>query len=122
MSESVQSPAGGLEITASTAGQEEILTPGALDFLGRMTDRFSGERLRLLETRKERQQQIDQSGTLDFPEETRSIRESDWRVAELPEEALDRRTEITGPVSRKMVINNNTGMLNNCIRTRMYPE
>jgi malate synthase len=105
MSESAQSPAAGLEITASTAGQEEILTPGALDFLGRMASRFSGERLRLLESRKERQQQIDRSGTLDFPAETSGIRESDWRVAELPEEALDRRTEITGPVSRKMVIN-----------------
>ena len=37
--------------------------------------------------------------------QTAAIREGDWKVAAIPEEVLDRRTEITGPVSRKMVIN-----------------
>jgi len=40
-----------------------------------------------------------------FSEETRNIRESDWVCAALPEDLLDRRVEITGPVERKMVIN-----------------
>ncbi len=30
---------------------------------------------------------------------------SDWTVAPLPEDILDRRVEITGPVDRKMIIN-----------------
>ena len=40
-----------------------------------------------------------------FLEHTREVRESDWTVAELPDDLLDRRVEITGPVDRKMVIN-----------------
>ena len=34
-----------------------------------------------------------------------TICKSDWKVATLPKDLLDRRVEITGPVSRKMVIN-----------------
>ena len=37
--------------------------------------------------------------------ETKNIRESEWKVAPLPKDLLDRRVEITGPVNRKMVIN-----------------
>ena len=37
--------------------------------------------------------------------ETVNIRESDWTVAPLPQDILDRRVEITGPVDRKMIIN-----------------
>ena len=40
-----------------------------------------------------------------FPEETKDIRDSNWVCAELPNDLLDRRVEITGPVDRKMVIN-----------------
>ena len=35
----------------------------------------------------------------------RQIRESEWTVAPLPADILDRRVEITGPVDRKMIIN-----------------
>src|SRR5207253_5578182 len=35
----------------------------------------------------------------------KSIRESDWTVAPIPPDLLDRRVEITGPVDRKMIIN-----------------
>ena len=38
-------------------------------------------------------------------EETRSIREGDWKVGPLPNDLQDRRVEITGPTDRKMVIN-----------------
>jgi malate synthase len=41
----------------------------------------------------------------DFKSETKSIRESDWKVAEVPADLLDRRVEITGPAEPKMVIN-----------------
>jgi len=95
----------GLTVTAQVEGQEEILTSGAMKFLGGLVSRFSAERQRLLEERVKRQALIDAGESLDFLEETASVREGDWKVAELPEEALDRRTEITGPVSRKMVIN-----------------
>jgi malate synthase len=40
-----------------------------------------------------------------FLAETRAIRESEWKVAPVPADLLDRRVEITGPVDRKMIIN-----------------
>ena len=94
-----------LEITARTPGQDSILTPAALAFLAGMAARFTPERDRLLAERVRRQAQINAGASLDFLPETRAVREGDWTVAPLPAEALDRRTEITGPVSRKMVIN-----------------
>ena len=42
---------------------------------------------------------------LTFLPQTRGIRESEWRVVDLPADLRDRRVEITGPVDRKMVIN-----------------
>jgi malate synthase len=94
-----------LNISAQVQGQHEILTPAALEFLAQMTARFTPERDRLLAERVKRQAAIDAGQALDFLPETQSVRDGDWKVAELPPEALDRRTEITGPVSRKMVIN-----------------
>ena len=41
----------------------------------------------------------------DFLPETAAIREGDWTVAPIPQDLLDRRVEITGPVDRKMIIN-----------------
>src|SRR5262249_53999077 len=41
----------------------------------------------------------------DFLPETRSVRESDWKVGALPADLVDRRVEITGPTTRKMIIN-----------------
>jgi malate synthase len=41
----------------------------------------------------------------DFRDDTRAIRDGDWRVAPIPAALLDRRVEITGPVDPKMVIN-----------------
>ena len=41
----------------------------------------------------------------DFLPETRAIREGDWKIAPLPKALERRRTEITGPVERKMIIN-----------------
>jgi malate synthase len=37
--------------------------------------------------------------------ETAHIRNSDWTVAPLPQDLIDRRGEITGPADRKMIIN-----------------
>jgi malate synthase len=94
-----------LTIGAQAPGQAEVLSEKALEFLAAMTARFTPERNRLMAERVARQKAIDDGAALDFLAETQSVRDGDWKVAELPAEALDRRTEITGPVSRKMVIN-----------------
>ena len=86
-------------------GGEEILTPEALTLVAELHRKFNPRRKELLERRIKRQAEID-GGTLpDFLPETESIRKSDWTVAPIPQDLLDRRVEITGPVERKMVIN-----------------
>src|ERR1700733_5805217 len=84
---------------------EEILTPEAVAFVVGLQREFNGRRKELLEARKVRQKRLDAGERPDFLKETRGIRESEWTVAELPQDLLDRRVEITGPVDRKMIIN-----------------
>jgi malate synthase len=83
----------------------EILTPEAQAFLVALHGRFDGRRRELLEKRKVRQQEIDGGKLPDFLPETASVREGEWTVAPIPADLRDRRTEITGPTDRKMVIN-----------------
>ncbi|KGL63898.1 malate synthase A [Polaribacter sp. Hel1_85] len=84
---------------------QEILTNEAQLFLLELHDKFNQRRLKLLEEREVEQAYFDAGNFPSFPKETKSIRESDWVCAELPDDLLDRRVEITGPVDRKMVIN-----------------
>ena len=85
--------------------QEEILTSEALEFTSLLHNKFNSKRLELLNLRKFRQTEID-SGTMPyFLPETESIRLGDWKTAPIPDDLLDRRVEITGPVDRKMIIN-----------------
>ncbi len=83
----------------------EILTPEAVSFVTKLQRAFNSTRQALLQKRAERQAHIHQTHTLDFLPETAHIRNSDWTVAAIPADLLDRRTEITGPTERKMVIN-----------------
>lgn len=88
-----------------TEAYKTVLTPEALAFLAKLHTEFNGRRKALLEEREVRQAQIDAGNLPDFLPETENIRTSDWQVAPLPPDLLDRRVEITGPVERKMVIN-----------------
>jgi malate synthase len=103
---STASPAHGLELKAPMpAGGDEILTPEALDFVATLVREFNPTREQLLAARGERQRAIEAGQLPDFLASTRSVRESDWTVAPIPNDLQDRRVEITGPVERKMVIN-----------------
>lgn len=86
-------------------GFQEVLTNDAKVFLLELHEKFNQKRLKLLENRVIKQVYFDAGNFPSFPKETKSIRESDWVCAALPEDLLDRRVEITGPVDRKMVIN-----------------
>ena len=66
---------------------------------------FNERRKELLEARVVRQKRLDAGERPDFLKETKGVRESEWTVAPLPKDLLDRRVEITGPVERKMIIN-----------------
>ncbi len=97
--------AAGLELLGSTAGFESVLSPEAIAFVNALARRFGPEVAALLARRDARQAAIDAGQFPDFLPETRTIRESEWRVAPIPADLLDRRVEITGPTDRKMVVN-----------------
>jgi len=96
----------GVEIHAPVLGRSaEILTPEAVEFVAKLARRFTGRVHELLEARDERQERISAGEMPDFLEETREIREGDWKIAQIPQDLQDRRVEITGPPDRKMCIN-----------------
>ena len=64
----------------------QILSPEALDFVAKLHRKFESRRQELLARRAERQKQFDAGAKPDFLAETKSIRESDWQVAEQPKD------------------------------------
>jgi malate synthase len=100
-----QLPGVRLRAVHTPAEQASVLTQEALTFLAELQRTFGARREALLKAREERQARLNQGEKLDFLAETKAVREGDWTCAPLPEDILDRRVEITGPVDRKMVIN-----------------
>ncbi len=95
-----------LVITAEANPEfSDILTPEALAFVAELQSRFGARRADLLEARAARQRKLEAGELPDFLPETRHVRESDWKVVPPKADLNDRRTEITGPVDRKMIIN-----------------
>jgi malate synthase len=97
----------GIEFKGDTSGAfAEILSPDAVRFVAALHRKFNPTREALLAKRAVRQQAIDAGQLPDFLQETRSVRERDWKIAGVPSDLQDRRVEITGPAGdRKMVIN-----------------
>ena len=96
----------GVEITGPLhTGYDEVLTEAALAFLATLHRAFDARRRELLAARQDRYADLATGGRLDFLEETRAVRESDWQVAPPAPGLVDRRAEITGPTDAKMAIN-----------------
>ena len=99
-------PPAGMNISGTFSPEyADILTPEALEFLAKLHRKFDARRVELLERRSLRQKELDAGKLPEFLPETQPIREADWKVAPVPADLQDRRTEITGPTDRKMVIN-----------------
>lgn len=94
---------------ARTAEAGRVLEAGALDLVARLHGELEPERQELLRAREARQREYDAGALPEYlPTADIAAREaaSDWRIAPLPADLLQRRVEITGPVSDpKMVIN-----------------
>jgi malate synthase len=103
--QTAEEPIEPLQITAPFDGYQDLLTDEACNFLIDLHQRFSGRIESLLARRRQRQAAFDAGQLPDFLPETQAIRAADWRVDPIPEDLLDRRVEITGPVDRKMIIN-----------------
>lgn len=90
-----------------------VLTPEAVEFVVRLHRKFNATRQKLLKTRLDVQEKLNQGEFPDFlpernpenKEDGKGIRQANWQVAPIPADLQDRRVEITGPVDRKMVIN-----------------
>jgi malate synthase len=63
-----------------TPAFQEVLTPEAVALVAKLHRQFNARRLELLERRKKVQADIDAGKLPDFLPETRSIRESDWKI------------------------------------------
>ncbi|KAG0172519.1 Malate synthase, glyoxysomal [Apophysomyces sp. BC1034] len=86
--------------------QAEVLNPKALQMLAEIHRIFNPRRKALLQKRVQRQKDLDKGILPDFLPETAHVRnDPTWRAAPPGQGLQDRRVEITGPVSRKMVIN-----------------
>ena len=105
MSLSISLPPG-IQIHAPvTPEYAQILTPEALALVAKLHRAFEPRRQQLLAARAARQARIDAGEMPDLLPETLHIRTSDWKIAPLPKALERRRTEITGPVEAKMIIN-----------------
>jgi malate synthase len=82
------------------APKQEALTDEALALVGRLHEELDGRRRELLDARQELQARLDAGESLEF-----ATAPEDFTVAPVPDALQDRRVEITGPTSRKMVIN-----------------
>jgi malate synthase len=93
----VAAPSAGVEVLARA--DADVLSSDALAFVALLQRELGPRRAELLARRAARDWRPD------FLGETRGVREGDWKVAAPPDDLLDRRVEITGPVERKMMIN-----------------
>ncbi len=97
---------GGLEFAEPLSSQDtDIIDEKSCAFLASLVDEFADRRDFLLKARADWQAKIDAGALPDFRSDSETVRDSDWEVAALPADLLDRRVEITGPVERKMIIN-----------------
>ena len=69
---------------------DEIVSNKALQFVEQIHDKFNNTRLELLNERKKRQMAIDNGHKLDFLTETKKIRDSDWKIKNIPQDLLKR--------------------------------
>ncbi len=97
---------GGLEVTGELRpGYTDVLNHDALHFVGRLVRSFASQLDTLQAMRREKQVRWDAGDMPNFLPETERVRDGDWTIKGIPEDLLDRRVEITGPVDRKMIIN-----------------
>lgn len=74
----------------------KILTPDALQFVGRIHERFNSVRLDRLADRRKDQALVDSGKLPSFDRRTLHIRDSDYRAGTVPKRLLKRVCEITG--------------------------
>jgi malate synthase len=90
---------------APVEGLDTVLTQEATAFIVALQREFNSVCKGLLQRRQEVWARLRAGERLDFLPHTKFMREGSWQVAPAPKDLDDRRTEITGPAERKMMIN-----------------
>ncbi|HEX2806112.1 MAG TPA: malate synthase A [Kineosporiaceae bacterium] len=92
-------------VLPGTGGDDDVLTPQALALIATLHRTYDHGRQVLLRRRAERAAAIAAGEPLRLPEQTAAIRnDATWQVPPAPADLADRRTEITGPAERKMMV------------------
>lgn len=102
----------------ATTTQADILTKSALSFVVLLHRTFNATRKQLLDNRQEVQRQLDSGVPLQFLQDEVSVKirlDPVWQGCFPGPGLADRRSEITGPPERKMIVN----ALNTPVRTYM---
>src|SRR5438445_11397243 len=84
-------------------GFPDVLTPEALDFLGRLHREVEPTRAERLAWCAEVAERRRDGGTFDFLSGTADVRQRHWRVAEVTKGVVVRKVEITGASDRQRV-------------------
>ncbi len=84
---------------------EKVLSQDCINFIEELNLRFNDKRYEILNLRLQIQEKINKGWTPSFLEDTKKIRDDVWEISSIPKDLLDRRVEITGPPSKKMVVN-----------------
>ena len=82
-----------------------IFTEDAIIFAKLLLEKFSDKRLELLKLRDDNHKKFDRGEIPNFLENTQSIRNSNWKISDIPNNLQKRTIEITGPPYAKMMIN-----------------
>jgi malate synthase len=96
-------------------GFDTILTPQALAFVARLTERFGTRVDELLALRAERQTEIDRGRLPHVSAQTREIRDLGWIISDIPEDLLDRRLEVLTPARPETVVEALNSSVSVCI-------
>src|SRR5829696_2543745 len=84
----------------ASARHDDVLSEAALELVAQLHGELEGSRREVLHAREERQAELDAGGELELVAAPEA-----FSVGAVPAALQDRRVEITGPTSRKMVIN-----------------
>jgi malate synthase len=96
----------GVEILGAVPDDlSHVLTPEALDFIAGLHRQFDERRIELLAMRPDRAAALVAGDYDALRNPDPVVREGDWQVAPAAPALNDRRSEITGPTDRKMMIN-----------------
>lgn len=91
---------------AWTDSAKGALPSKLINILAAVHRQFNSKRTELLNQRSQRQAEYDNGALPDYLDRQSMMVTGDWKVAQIPNDLLKRRVEITGPVSSaKMVIN-----------------